>query len=76
MIDNAITELTPTVGVRAACTAVGRPRASHYRRHRKSPPPAKAVREPTGQPRALSAAEREHVLGVAALRAVRRLRPR
>ncbi len=38
MIDDAITELTPIVGVKAACEAVGRPRASHYRRHRKSRP--------------------------------------
>jgi hypothetical protein len=27
MIDDAITELTPTVGVKAACAAVGQPRA-------------------------------------------------
>jgi putative transposase len=64
MIDDAITELIPIVGVKAACVAVGRPRASHYRRHRKSPPPPRPMREPTPQPRALSAAEREHVLQV------------
>lgn len=64
MIDDAISELTPVVGVKAACAAVGRPRASHYRRHRKSPAPPRPVREPKGQPRALSAAERERVLEV------------
>ena len=42
MIDDAIDELTPVVGVRAACAAVGEPRARHYRRHRKSPGPAQA----------------------------------
>jgi hypothetical protein len=30
MIDDAIEELVPLVGVTAACTAVGRPRATHY----------------------------------------------
>jgi hypothetical protein len=34
MIDDAITELAPLVGTRTACTAVGRPQANHYRRHR------------------------------------------
>jgi len=64
MIDDAIAELTPTVGVRAACAAVGRPRASHYRRHRKSPPRPKPVRVSRPQPRALSTAERDRVLEV------------
>ena len=31
MICAAVDELTPLVGVRRACTLVGRPRASHYR---------------------------------------------
>lgn len=34
MTDQAITELTPQVGVRAACEAVGAAQASWYRRHR------------------------------------------
>ena len=63
MIDDAITELTPIVGVRAACAALGRPRASHYRRHRRSPSPPRPPRpEPKPQPRALADAERTQVL--------------
>lgn len=64
MTDEAITELEPLVGTAAACAAVGRPRATHYRWHRKSPAPAKPAREPARQPRALSAAERAEVLAV------------
>ena len=65
MIDDTITDLTPLVGVRAACLAVGRPRASHYRRHRTSPAPPRPPRPtPRPQPRALSAAEQERVMEV------------
>ena len=64
MIDQAICELAPIVGVKAACQAVGRPRGSHYRRHRSSPPPPKHERVPSGQPRALSEVERKEVLRV------------
>jgi putative transposase len=65
MIDETITELTPMIGVKAACEAVGRPRATHYRHHRQSPPPAPpAVKEPARQPRALSEAEEQVVLDV------------
>jgi len=64
MTDQAITELKPLVGVKAACAAVGRCRATHYRWHRTSPPPAKPVRKPTPQPRALTAAERAEILTV------------
>jgi putative transposase len=64
MIDDAITELTPLVGVRQACRATGRPQANHYRRHRKTPAPARPPREPKPQPRALSAAERAKVRAV------------
>ena len=42
MIDEAIDELTPVVGVRAACAALGERRARHYRRHRKCPGPTQA----------------------------------
>jgi putative transposase len=35
----AVVELAPLVGVRAACAAVGRSRARHYRHHRVGPPP-------------------------------------
>jgi putative transposase len=61
MIDAAIAELEPLVGVRAACRATGRPQANHYRRHRQSPKPPRPAREPRPQPRALSAAERDTV---------------
>jgi putative transposase len=64
VIDQAIGELAPLVGVTAACRAVGRPRASHYRWHRTSPPPPKPERVPSGQPRALSGVERKEVLRV------------
>ena len=62
--DEAITELAPVVGVKDACAAVGRPRATHYRRHRQSPPPPRPEREPRPQPRALTAAQRAEVLQV------------
>jgi putative transposase len=61
VIDDAIKELTPTVGMRAACAAVGESRARHYRRHRKSPALPKADQVVTPQPRALSEAERGEV---------------
>ena len=64
MIDDAICELAPMVGVAAACAAVGRPRSTHYRWHRKSPLPAKPVRVAARQPRALDAVERKEVLRV------------
>ncbi len=61
MIDDAIEELAPTVGVRAACAAVGEPRARHYRRHRKSPAPPRPERVVTPQPRALTEVERKEI---------------
>jgi putative transposase len=61
VIDEAIVELQPLIGIRAACRATGRAQASHYRRHRKSPAPARPVRQPRTQPRALSQAERDTV---------------
>ena len=64
MIDQAIQELVPIVGVKAACRAVGRARGSHYRRLQKSSPPAKRERVASGQPRALSEVERKEVLRV------------
>jgi putative transposase len=59
--DEAIAELAPLIGVRAACTAVGRPQANHYRRHRQSPAPVRVPRQRRPQPRALSDEERERV---------------
>ena len=65
MIDAAVIELTPLVGLKGACEAVGRARASHYRAHRVGPAPAPPPRpEPQPQPRALTDAEREQVLEV------------
>jgi putative transposase len=61
MIDDAVTELTPLVGVRAACRATGRAQASHYRRHRQTPTPSRPVRVRRAQPRALDQAERDTV---------------
>ena len=59
----ATASLVPTVGVRAACLALGVPRATFYRWHR-APVGAAA---PTGapprvHPRALAADERQAVL--------------
>jgi len=67
VIDAAVVELTPVVGVKAACEAVGRSRASHYRGHPArpvplGPAPAPATRKP--QPRALTEAEQAAVLDV------------
>ena len=61
MIDEAIDELTPVVGVRAACAALGESRARHYRRHRKTPAPPKPERVATPQPRALTEVERKEI---------------
>jgi putative transposase len=61
VIDQAIVELAPIVGVKAACAAVGEPRARHYRRHRKSPASPPPERLATLQPRALSEVERKEI---------------
>jgi putative transposase len=64
-VDEAIAELEPLVGVRAACRATGRSQSSHYRWNRKSPAPARPAAGPARpQPRALSPAERQAVLDV------------
>ena len=64
MIDDAISELAPIIGTKAACVAVGRPRATHYRWHRKSPLPPKLDRVALPQPRALDDVERKEILRV------------
>ena len=64
MIDQAVEELVPILGTKAACTAVGRARATHYRHHRHSPPPPRRDRVPASQPRALGEVEGKEVLGV------------
>jgi putative transposase len=63
-VDQAISDLAAVIGKRAACTALGRARATYYRRHRQSPLPARPVRARVPQPRALSETERAEVLGV------------
>jgi putative transposase len=64
MTDTAITTLAPLVGTRAACAALGEPRARYYRRHRRSPLPERPVPARRRQPRALSDTERSTVLEV------------
>lgn len=56
----AITQLVPAAGAKAACAALGVPRASFYRR--RQPRPVAAVRRSPS--RALTAAERQHILAV------------
>lgn len=67
MTDTAITTLIPTLGVRAACHAVGAAQAGYYRRHRTSPAPTRPVpiaHRDRPQPRALSLPQRQAVLRV------------
>ena len=65
MIEATVVELAPVVGVAAACRAVGRPRASHYRHHRSSPPPPRpAPPPPRPQPRGLEVGERQALLDI------------
>ena len=62
MIDTAFCELEALVGVAGACRAVGRARASHYRRGR--PPRCGPPMPRPTPPNALSATERQAVLDV------------
>jgi putative transposase len=61
VIDQAVSELAPVVGTRPACASLGLTQAGHYRRHRKSAPPARPERVHLPQPRALSEVERKEV---------------
>ncbi len=62
MIEQTVEELTPFVGTRPACRALGAAVATIYRRRR---PPGPRARRPRPAPaRALSHAERQAVLGV------------
>jgi putative transposase len=61
MIEQTVEELTPLIGTRPACQALGAAPATIYRRRR---PPAPRPRRPRPTPaRALSEPEREAVLG-------------
>jgi len=63
--DQAVMELAPQLGVRAACEAVGAAQAGYYRRHRQSPAPARPEPIPHHQrcpPRALTATEQQAIL--------------
>lgn len=60
----ALDKLSHLVGRVRACAALGLSRATWYRHHRKSPPPAKPKRERKRHPRALSEAEEAEVLAV------------
>ena len=67
MIDRAVMELQPLVGVRESCDALGASQAGYWRRHRQSPAPARPAPIPhrqRRQPRALSAAEQQAILDV------------
>ena len=64
MVDQTIAELAPIIGKRAACAALGRSRATYYRRHRQGPPAPWQPRVSSPQPRALTQVERAQVLGV------------
>jgi putative transposase len=59
-----LARLEKLVGMVRACAALGVNRATHYRRHRKSPVPARPVRERGRHPRALTPAEETRVLDV------------
>jgi transposase InsO family protein len=61
MIDEAIGQLTPLVGMTNALATVGADRATWYRHHRQSPAPVRPRRVAAPQPRALSEVERKEV---------------
>jgi putative transposase len=61
MIEAAAEQLSPIIGTRPACRALGLAPATLYRRRR--PPAPRPPRPRSAPPRALSAAEREAVLG-------------
>ncbi len=61
MIEQTVEELTPLIGTRPACRALGAAPATVYRRRR--PPEPRPPRLRRASVRALSEAEREAVLG-------------
>jgi hypothetical protein len=65
VIDPAVGELALLIGTKAACAALGRARATHYRHLARKPSPGEVTeRRRAAQPRALSPAERAGVLEV------------
>lgn len=64
MIEAAISELSSKVATAAACRALGWPRATWYRHHRRTPPPPRPERQPRPQPRALTGQEQGRLLEV------------
>jgi putative transposase len=67
MIDEAVAELAPVTGTRAACAAVQCAQASWYRRHRQGPAPSRPPvisHTERAQPRALAPPERQAILDV------------
>ena len=60
MIEQTVSELTPVIGTRPACRALGASHATIYRRRR--PPEPRPRRPRPAPPRALSQAEREALL--------------
>ena len=64
MIEAAVSELSSKVATAAACRALGLPRATWYRHHRRTPPPPRPERQPRPQPRALTGQEQGRLLDV------------
>ena len=64
MIEAAVGELSSKVATAAACRALGWPRATWYRHHRRTPPPPRPERQPRPQPRALTSQEQGRLLDV------------
>ena len=65
--DAAVLTMAPMIGTVAACTAAGRPRATHYRRHRLSSEPERPVpvaQVDRAQPSALTTRERADILAL------------
>jgi putative transposase len=68
-MQQAVTDLAPHVGVVQACILLGVPRSAYYRQQVRAAAPetqpdTPAARPPRVSPRALSPAERDHVLAV------------
>lgn len=68
-MQQAVTDLAAHVGVVQACILLGVPRSAYYRQQARATAPetqpdTPAARLPRGSPRALSPAERDHVLAV------------